>query len=138
MDKVTAVRKRLNREQWEPLISESFSSGMTVSRWCKEKNLRANVLKNLKKLREEMIESLPSPIPVANELPDTFRKLEFQTAISDLKASIFPTQLWKSKMVQYKKLWRQCASTEIHMLGDITVAQNIYIAEDNYYGKNRR
>lgn len=138
MDKVTAVRKRLNREQWKPLISESFSSGMTVSRWCKEKNLRANVLKNLKKLREEMIESLPSPIPVANELPDTFRKLEFQTAISDLKASIFPTQLWKSKMVQYKKLWRQCASTEIHMLGDITVAQNIYIAEDNYYGKNRR
>ena len=39
MDKVTAVRKRLNREQWKSLISECRSSGMTVSRWCKENNI---------------------------------------------------------------------------------------------------
>lgn len=68
MDKVTAVRKRLNREQWKSLISECRSSGMTVSRWCKENNICEQMYyKNLKKLREEMIESLTSPLPVANE-----------------------------------------------------------------------
>jgi hypothetical protein len=30
MDKVTAVRKRLNHEQWKSIITECRSSGMTV------------------------------------------------------------------------------------------------------------
>lgn len=89
MDKVTAVRKRLNREQWKSLISECRSSGMTVSRWCKENNIcEQTYYKNLKKLREEMIESLPSPLSVANEHPATFQKLEFQLAIPESKASV--------------------------------------------------
>ncbi len=34
MDKVTYVRKRLNRKQWKTIIKECRSSGMTTTAWC--------------------------------------------------------------------------------------------------------
>ena len=35
MDKVTAVHRHLNREQWKTLITECRTSGMSVTKWCK-------------------------------------------------------------------------------------------------------
>lgn len=66
MDKVTYVRKRLNREQWKAIIKECRSSGMTTTAWCKANGIcEQTYYKHLKKIREEMIESLPSSITSA-------------------------------------------------------------------------
>lgn len=63
MDKVTAVRTHLKKEEWKQLIRECQSSGMTVSSWCKANGVcEQTYYKNLKKLREELIESLPVPV----------------------------------------------------------------------------
>lgn len=89
MDKVTAVRKRLNREQWKALISECRSSGMPVSKWCKANGIcEQTYYKNLKKLREDMIESLSSPVPMVNQQSVTFKQLEVQSPIPDTKAAV--------------------------------------------------
>ena len=39
MDKVTATRKFLKKEQWIKLIRECQASGMTVTSWCKQNGI---------------------------------------------------------------------------------------------------
>lgn len=91
MDKVTYVHKRFNREQWKAIIKECRSSGMTTTVWCKANAIcEQTYYRNLKKLREEMIESLPSSITSAetDTKPAVFRKLEVQPPVPETKAAV--------------------------------------------------
>lgn len=89
MDQVTTVRKHLKREQWKVLIDECRSSGMTVAAWCKANGIcEQTYYRNLKSLRSEMLESLPTPIPVPEEKPVVFKQLEVQTPVAGTQAAV--------------------------------------------------
>lgn len=90
MDQVTAVRKCLNHEQWKAIITECRSSGMTTTAWCKSNGIcEQTYYMHLKKLREEMIASLSSPVPATNtEKPAMFKKPEVQTPASNTQAAV--------------------------------------------------
>ena len=90
MDQVTKVRQHFKHEEWKSIISECRASGMTVKAWCKANGIvEQTYYKNLKKLREEMIENLPAPITTDTcEKPAVFKKLEVQSPIPDTKAAV--------------------------------------------------
>ena len=89
MDKVTATRKFLKKEQWINLIRECQSSGMTVTSWCKQNGIvEQTYYKNLKKLREELIENLPVPIEPEPQSPTVFKKLEVTTPLPNTQAAV--------------------------------------------------
>ncbi len=88
MDQVTKVRKYIKREQWKTLIKECQSSGMTVTAWCSLNGIcEQTYYRNLKKLREELCENLPTPVDVS-EMPVAFKKLEVMSPLSDTKAAV--------------------------------------------------
>lgn len=88
MDQVTKVRKYLKREQWKTLIKECQSSGMTVTAWCRTNGIcEQTYYRNLKRLREELCESLPVPINVL-EKPVAFKKLEVATPLPSTQAAV--------------------------------------------------
>ena len=89
MDKVTRVRKFLKREQWIALIKECQSSGMSVSAWCKQHDIvEQTYYKNLKKLREELVENMPITIEPARQVPTVFKKLEVATPLPNTQAAV--------------------------------------------------
>ena len=90
MDLVTKVRKRLKLEQWKTIITECRASGMTVTSWCKTHGIAEQTYyRNLKKLREMEIDKLPASLmPLPDEKPVAFRKLEVQTPIPDTQAAV--------------------------------------------------
>ena len=90
MDQVTKVRKQLMLEQWKTLIAECMASGMTVTSWCKANGIvEQTYYKNLKKLRERELEKLPPAlVPVPEEKPVAFKKLEVQTPVAGTQAAI--------------------------------------------------
>lgn len=89
MDKVTATRKFLKKEQWIKLIRECQSSGMTVTSWCKQNGIvEQTYYKNLKKLREELLDNLPVPIEPEPQMPTVFKKLEVQTPVPNTQAAV--------------------------------------------------
>lgn len=56
MDKVTTVRRQINREKWLAAINSCRSSGLSVTQWCKENGIcEQTYYKNLKKFREEAL-----------------------------------------------------------------------------------
>ena len=73
MDQITNVRRHLKREEWKSLISECRASGMTVKAWCKANGIiEQTYYRNLKMLREEMLESLPAPIVNNDEMVSSY------------------------------------------------------------------
>ena len=90
MDQVTKVRKRLKLKQWKTIITECRASGMTVTSWCKTHGIAEQTYyRNLKKLREMEIDKLPASLmPLPDEKPVAFRKLEVQTPIPDTQAAV--------------------------------------------------
>lgn len=90
MDQVTKVRKQLKLEQWKTIITECRSSGMTVTSWCKANGIvEQTYYKNLKKLRELELDKMPSSlIPLPEEKPAAFKRLEVQTTVSNTQAAV--------------------------------------------------
>ena len=90
MDQVTKVRQHFKREEGKSIISECRASGMTVKAWCQTHGIvEQTYYKNLKQLREEMIENLPAPIDTnICEKPTVFKKLEVQATLPDTKAAV--------------------------------------------------
>lgn len=87
MDQVTTVRKHMKCEQWKSIITECRSSGMTVTAWCKANGIcEQTYYRNLKKLRTEMLESFPVPVP--DEKPVAFKKLKVHTPVSNTQAAV--------------------------------------------------
>lgn len=97
MDQVTKVRQHFKREEWKSIISECRASGMAVKAWCKTHGIvEQTYYKNLKRLREEMIENLPAPIDTnICEKPTVFKKLEVQAPLPDTKAAVIILSFWK-------------------------------------------
>ena len=88
MDQVTIVKNQVRKERWKLLISECQSSGMSVRDWCKANHIcEQTYYRNLRRLREEICESLPVPVK-ESEKPVTFQKLEVQTPAPDLQAAV--------------------------------------------------
>lgn len=90
MDQVTKVRQHFKREEWKSIISECRASGMTVKDWCKANGIvEQTYYRNLKLLREGMLENLPVPIAAdICEKPTVFKKLEVQSPLPDTKAAV--------------------------------------------------
>lgn len=90
MDKVTAIRRRLSREQWKAIITECRSSGMTTTAWCEANNIcEQTYYKHLKQLCEEMIDSLPKATVISTEArPAIFSKLEVQAPITNNQVAV--------------------------------------------------
>ena len=90
MDQVTRTRKFLKKEEWKTLILECQSSGMTVASWCATNNVcQQTYYRNLQKLRAELCESFPIPVPaVLSEKPIEFKKLEVLTSIPNIQAAV--------------------------------------------------
>lgn len=87
MDQVTTVRKHMKCEQWKSIIKECRSSGMTVTAWCKANGIcEQTYYRNLKKLRSEMLASFPVPVP--DEKPVAFKKLEVRTPVPNIRAAV--------------------------------------------------
>ena len=94
MDQDTKVRKQLKLEQWKTLIAECMASGMTVTSWCKANGIvEQTYYKNLKKLRElELEKLLPALLPVPEEKPIAFKKLEVQAPVANTQAAVVQQQ----------------------------------------------
>ncbi len=90
MDQVSKVRQHLKREEWKKLICECRSSGMSVKAWCESNGIvEQTYYRNLKLLREEMLESLPAPVDINTcDKPAVFKKIEVQTPISSTTAAV--------------------------------------------------
>lgn len=94
MDNVTKVRKYLNRQQWMTIIESCQNSGLSVKQWCLNNNVcEQSYYRNLKKIRESMIPSLPVEMKssLVKAEPDTtvsFRKLEVQSPVSDMAPAV--------------------------------------------------
>lgn len=90
MDQVTKVHWHFKREEWKSIISEWRASGMTVAAWCKANGIvEQTYYRNLKRLREEMIENLPAPIAIdICEKTTVSKKLEVQAPLPDTKAAV--------------------------------------------------
>lgn len=90
MDQVTKVRRHYKREEWKTIINECRASGMTVAAWCKANDIvEQTYYRNLKLLREEMIENLPASIATdICEKTTVFKKLEVQSPLPDTKAAV--------------------------------------------------
>ena len=87
MDQVTQVKTKLRLEHWKQLISECQASGMSVCSWCKENNVsEPSYYYYLKQLRQQAIASLP--IPVAEEKPAVFKKLEVTSPLPSTQAAV--------------------------------------------------
>ncbi len=88
MDQVTKVRQHFKHEKWKSIISECRDSGMTVKAWCKANGIvEQTYYKNLKKLREEMIENLPALITTDTcEKPAVFKKNRSPSAYTRYKS----------------------------------------------------
>jgi len=90
MDRVTKVRRHFKREEWKSIIGECRASGMTVSAWCKANGIvEQTYYRNLKLLREEMLDNLPAPIATdICEKPAVFKKLEVKSPLPATKAAV--------------------------------------------------
>lgn len=87
MDKVTQVKTHLRLEQWKKLISECQNSGMTVRAWCVQNGFKEqSYYYYLKKIREQAIKDLP--VPMKEEKPVVFQKLEVQPPVQNTKAAV--------------------------------------------------
>ena len=116
MDQVTKVRKRLKLEQWKTIITECRASGMTVTSWCKTHGIAEQTYyRNLKKLREMEIDKLPASLmPLPDEKPVAFRKLEVQTPIPDTQGQ--PILKFDKAKIEAKGLTIRMSNTVQPML----------------------
>lgn len=87
MDKVTQVKTHLRLEQWKKIISECQNSGMPVRAWCVQNEIKEqSYYYYLKKIREQAIKDLP--VPIKEEKPVVFQKLEVQLPVQNAKAAV--------------------------------------------------
>lgn len=78
MDKVTYVKTRYRKEQWEKLIKNCQSSGLQVDEWCEKNQVSRHAYYYwLRKIRMKACESMLPAIPEQNK-SIAFAKVELQ------------------------------------------------------------
>jgi hypothetical protein len=56
MERIKEIKAEIRHSEWAEQIQECQNSGMTVTRWCQENNIRASTYYNrLKIVRDELI-----------------------------------------------------------------------------------
>ncbi|MGN0318306.1 MAG: IS66 family insertion sequence element accessory protein TnpA [Lachnospira sp.] len=90
MDQVTTTKVNFRLEQWKNLIFERQNSGLTVREWCEQNNINQHTYYYyLKRLRaRELDKSNTSLVPVEDEKPVAFKKLEVQTPVPNTQAAV--------------------------------------------------
>lgn len=90
MDQVTKAKVQFRLEQWKQLIVECQNSGMPIRHWCEQHGFREQTYYYyLKKIREKELEKVPaSLIPVCEEKPAVFKKLEVQAPLPNTQAAV--------------------------------------------------
>ena len=88
MDKITYVKTKFRKEQWEKLISDCKSSGLKVDEWCNQNNVSRHAYYYwLRKIRTQACESV-LPTLAIEEKSTAFTKLEVQSTINDTHAAV--------------------------------------------------
>ena len=89
MDQVTLVKNQMRAENWRTLIEACQQSGQTVVNWCGQNNINIKTYYYwLRKLRTLELESKELPVPVPEEKPIAFKKLEVQTPVANTQAAV--------------------------------------------------
>lgn len=90
MDRITKVKRQVSLERWKSIITECQSSGTPVYRWCKENGIcEQTYYRKLKLLREQELDKLPlSLVPVQEEKPTAFKKLEVNVPVPNTQAAV--------------------------------------------------
>lgn len=89
MDKVTVTKNELRKQQWIKIIQERQSSGQSVVSWCEENRVNIKTYYYwLRKLRLSSIEETAISLPVQEEKPIAFKKLEVLTPLPTSKAAV--------------------------------------------------
>ena len=89
MDPVTLAKNQIRADRWRMLIQTCQQSGQTVISWCEENNVNIKSYYYwLRKLRKQELCAKELPIPIPEEKPAVFEKLEVQTPVPDTKAAV--------------------------------------------------
>ena len=66
---IMAVKKQVQLENWAAEVESCTASGLTVQQWCRENGISVKTYYyHLRKVRESIIESEPSIVPLSNKL----------------------------------------------------------------------
>ena len=89
MDQVTLVKNQMRAENWRTLIQACRQSGQTVVNWCEQNNVNSKTYYYwLRKLRTQELDGKELPVPVPDEKPVAFKKLEVQTPVTNTQAAV--------------------------------------------------
>ena len=88
MDKITYVKTKFRKDQWEKLITDRQNSGLKVDEWCEQNNISRHAYYYwLRKIRKQACESILPTLPKEEKAAD-FTKLEVQTSMRDTQAAV--------------------------------------------------
>jgi hypothetical protein len=88
MDKITYVKTKFRRDQWEKLITDYQNSGLKVDEWCEQNHISRHAYYYwLRKIRKQACESILPDLP-KEEKSVAFAKLEVQTSVKDTQAAV--------------------------------------------------
>lgn len=88
MDKITYVKNKFRKEQWEKLIADCQNSGLKVDDWCAKNNVRRNSYYYwLRKMRKDACEAILPAIP-NQETQIDFAKVELPVQQTQTMASV--------------------------------------------------
>lgn len=94
MANMSKVKHELCLKQWEQLINQCATSGMTVKRWCDENNISKDAYYYwLKLVRERAVNQLPTVVKNSLTLGKpadniTLKKLEVQSPVPGLQPAV--------------------------------------------------
>lgn len=89
MDQVTLAKNQIRADRWRMLIQTCQQSGQTVVNWCKENNINIKTYYYwLRKLRKQELCTKELPVPIPDEKPVAFKKLEVHTPVPNMQAAV--------------------------------------------------
>jgi len=89
MDQVTLAKNQIRADRWRMLVQTCQQSGQTVVNWCEENNINVKTYYYwLRKLRKQELCTKELSVPVPDENPVAFKKLEVHTHVSNTQAAV--------------------------------------------------
>lgn len=89
MDQVTITKNEFRKQQWSKTIQACQSSGQTVVSWCEENGINIKSYYYwLRKLRIDALEETSLPVPLQEEAPTIFKKLEVTSPLPNTQAAV--------------------------------------------------
>lgn len=89
MDQVTLAKNQIRADRWRMLIQTCQQSGQTVVNWCEENNINIKTYYYwLRKLRKQELCTKELLVPVSDEKPVAFKKLQVHTPVPNTQAAV--------------------------------------------------